>query len=99
MNPNTSESNALYLQSMKEEYIEYLVKNGFNRSDLESLSLQELKKMTNAKLEEKYKRDEKEYNNSGGGKSKRKHRRGKRKGSRGKRKGSRRHKTRRHSKK
>lgn len=44
MNPNTSESNALYLQSMKEEYIEYLVKNGFNRSDLESLSLQELKK-------------------------------------------------------
>lgn len=98
MNPDTSESNALYLQSMKKEYIEYLVKNGFNQSNLESLSLQELKKMFNAKLEEKYKRDEEEYN-SGGGKSKRKHSRGKRKGSRGKRKGSRRHKTRRHSKK
>jgi hypothetical protein len=104
MNPNTSESNARYLQSRKEDIIDTLVARGIDRTTLEGKTLQELRNMLNDKLETKYIEDEKEYKknvldiNSNGGKSKRK-RRGKRKHSRGKRKGSRRHKTRRHSKK
>ena len=104
MNPNTSESNALYLQSQKEEIIAALVARGIDRTTLKGKTLQELRNMLNNKLEKTYIMDEKEYKrnvldiNPNGGKSKRK-RRGKRKHSRGKRKGSRRHKTRRHSKK
>ena len=104
MNPNTSKSDALYLQSRKEDKIETLVARGIDRTTLEGKTLQELNNMLNDKLEKTYIMDEKAYNNNvlginpNGGKSKRK-RRGKRKHSRGKRKGSRRHKTRRHSKK
>ncbi len=107
MNPNKSESNDLFVQSQKEDKIGYLVQNGFDKSNLEGLSLSDLKAMVTAKIEEKYEIKKNKYNNpvlngnSTGGKSKRKHSRGKskRKHSRGKRKGSRRHKTRRHFKK
>jgi hypothetical protein len=88
MNPNTPESNALLVESLKQDKIDYLVKNGFKLSDLESRSLPDLKKMANAILMDNYQMEMSKV----GGKSKRKH-------SRGKRKHSRRHKTRRHSKK
>jgi len=94
MNPNTPESNALLVQSQKEDKIEYLVKNGFNRSSLEGETLATLRQKANAIAFDNYQLE----NRKKGGKSKRKgkskHRKGK-----SKRKGSRRHKTRRHFKK
>lgn len=68
MNPNTPESNALLVESLKQDKIDYLVKNGFKLSDLESRSLPDLKKMANAILMDNYQMEMSKV----GGKSKRK---------------------------
>jgi hypothetical protein len=95
--PDSPESNALLVQSQKEDKIKYLVKNGFNRTTLEGDTLTTLKQKANSIYFDNFQMEMRKVG-EGRGKSKRK-RRGKRKHSRGKRKGSRRHKTRRHSKK
>lgn len=75
------------MQSQKEDKIQYLVTNGFNRTTLEGDTLATLRQKANAIAFDKFQMEMRKK----GGKSKRK---------RGdKRKHSRRHKTRRHSKK
>jgi len=88
MNSNTSESNALLEQEQKRKYIDYLVKNGFNRSILEGYTLATLQQKANAISLDNF---QMEMRKGGKGKSKSKRK--------SKRKGSRRHKTRRHFKK
>ena len=95
--PDSPESNALLVQSQKEDKIKYLVKNGFNRTTLEGDTLTTLKQKANSIYFDNFQMEMRKVG-EGRGKSKRK-RGDKRKHSRGKRKGSRRHKTRRHSKK
>ena len=46
--PDSPESNALLVQSQKEDKIKYLVKNGFNRTTLEGDTLTTLKQKANS---------------------------------------------------